>query len=116
MGSHDRGLLTRPAPSGVEAPCAYLDEVLAFQAANGGPFLRSLELEYAVRSLARAWVAAGICERSLRPWLAFAAATAVGPDAIAAALTQRLQAWGIDEYLLITPVALTPSASAPSVA
>ena len=105
--------LTRPAPSGAEAPCAYLDEVLAFQTTNGGPFLGSLELEYAARALARAWMAAGLSERALRPWLRFAAVTAVGPTATAIALTRRLVEWAVDEYLLIDPVAQAqPSASA----
>jgi hypothetical protein len=88
---------SQPAPAGVEGECAYLDYVLAFQAANGGPFAGSLELEYAVRRLTRAWVRAGLPQRGLRPWLAFAVTTVCGDSVIPATLARRLDTWAIDE-------------------
>jgi len=96
---------TQPAPAGLDAECRYLDDVLAFQAANGGPFPRSLELRYAVCRLARAWGRAGIPERVLGAWLAVAAAGAVGEGVGRAALTRELQAWAADE---LPPVAASP--------
>jgi hypothetical protein len=91
----------RPLPLGVEEACRYLDAVLAFQAAHGGPFLRSLELEFAVRRLTRAWVRACLAERALPGWLAFAAQSALGPGEAAAAVSRGLRAWAADECALV---------------
>ena len=55
-------VLTGPAPSGLEALSAQLEQVLQFHAAHGGPFLQSVELEYATRRIARAWLAAALPE------------------------------------------------------
>jgi hypothetical protein len=86
-----------PAPSGLEAHCRYLDDVLAFQTANGGPFLRSLELEYAVRHLTRAWVRAGLSLRSIGPWLQFAVESAAGRGTGSATVAAGLLRWAVDE-------------------
>jgi hypothetical protein len=97
-----------PAPAGLEAPCAYLEQVLRFHAANGGPFPRSAELEYAARRLARAWLAARLPERALPPWLALAAEVVFGAGPAAASLTQTLRTWAVDECLLVPIVPPTP--------
>jgi len=103
---------TQPAPAGLDAECRYLDDVLTFQAAHGGPFPRSRELEYAVRRLARAWARAGIPERALGAWLAVVAAGAVSEGVARAALIRELQGWAADE---LPPVAAPlPSGSAGS--
>lgn len=95
----------QPAPAGVEAECAYLDWVLAFQVAHGGPFVRSVELEYAVRCLTRAWIGAGLAGRGLQPWFAFAATTACVDPVAASTLASRFHTWATDEYrcVLIAP-------------
>ena len=84
-------------PSGVEAHCRYLDEVLAFQAAHGGPYTGSRELQYAVRSLTRAWLRAGQSLRMLGPWLGFAVDSAVGEPTASAVITASLVRWAVDE-------------------
>lgn len=99
-------LVTSAAPSGVEASCAYLEQVLRFHAANGGPFLRSVELEYAVRQVARAWVAAGLPERALPPWIQMAVTTTFGTGAAAAALALALREWAVDECLIVPIIPL----------
>lgn len=107
--------LAGAAPAGLEAPCAYLGQVLNFHAAHGGPFPRSRELEHAVRRLARAWLAAGLAGRALASWLGLAAATAFGPGATARVLDCRLRAWAVDEWLLADGAApLLPNVRGPS--
>lgn len=88
---------SRVAPAGLEAPCADLDNVLSFQAASGGPCPHSLELEYATRRLARAWLGAGLAAQALLTWLAFAASAAFGSSPSAAAAARELMEWAVDE-------------------
>jgi hypothetical protein len=90
-----------PAPVGLEAPCAYLEQVLRFHAANGGPFPRSAELEYATRRFARAWLAARLPGRALLPWLALAVEVAFGAGPASADLVRELRAWAVEECLLV---------------
>jgi hypothetical protein len=97
MATHATPPAYAPAPSGLEAHCRYLDDVLVFQTANGGPFLRSLELEYAVRHLTRAWVRAGLSLRAIGPWLRFAVESAAGEGAGSAVVTAGLLRWAVDE-------------------
>jgi len=103
--------IARPAPS-LDAPCTYLDEVLASQAADGGPLLGSPELEDAARRLARAWARAELPERALRAWMALAATAAFGEAAGVAALTRRLQGWAVEECLSVAVAAVLAPASA----
>jgi hypothetical protein len=98
MPTHPTPPAYSPTPSGLEAHCRYLDDVLAFQAANGGPFLRSLELEYAVRRLTRAWVRAGLSIRAIAPWLRFAIESAAGAETASAVLTTGVLRWAVDEW------------------
>ena len=102
--------IMRPAP-GLDVPCARLDEVLASQAANGGPALDSPELADAARRVARAWVQAELPERALRAWMRLSVAAAFGETAEGAALTRRLQGWAVEECLALA-VAAVPAASA----
>ena len=95
-------VLTGPAPSGLEALSAQLAQVLQFHAAHGGPFLQSVELEYATRRIARAWLAEALPERVLLPWLSLAAVAAFGADASAAALARELRRWAAEECLLLS--------------
>ncbi|HUQ82437.1 MAG TPA: hypothetical protein VM076_14915 [Gemmatimonadaceae bacterium] len=95
--------MTRPSGP-LDGPSKYLEEVLAFQAAHGGPFPRSRELEYAVRRVARAWVRAEVPLRWLRAWLAAVAAGALSERAATAALTREIHAWATDECLGVAAV------------
>ena len=103
--------LPRPAPS-LDGPCASLDEVLAWQAANGGPVLESRELSDATRRLARAWAQAELPEHALRAWLALAVTAAFGEAAAAPALTRRLQGWAVEECLAVAVASGSSRASA----
>jgi hypothetical protein len=107
--------MTRPSGP-LDAPSKYLEEVLAFQAAHGGPFLHSLELEYAVRRLARAWVRADAPLRTLRAWLAAVAAGALAERRAVWALTCEIQAWAADECLCVVIVSPARSAGPASAA
>ena len=79
------------------APLAYLVQVVAFHAAHGGPFLRSIELEYAVRRLARAWLRTRLSALILTRWLVRTTAFAFPPGAATAHLTRELRTWVADE-------------------
>jgi hypothetical protein len=81
----------------LEAPYMYLAQVLAFHAANGGPFLHSAELDYAARRLARAWVVADLPRRVLTPFLAHAVSAVFPPERLSGRLVRQLSACAADE-------------------
>lgn len=92
------------APSGLEAACAHLGDVLA----NGGP---AADLEDAARQLARAARSVGLPERALVTWLIVAGAVACGGMATSAGLARQLNAWAADEFAAGAVAAGRPDAA-----
>jgi len=86
------------APLGLELACGYVADVLAFQAANGGPFSRSCELEYATRRLARTARELNLPYRALVTWLTVADAAAFGGTGRTADVVRQMNAWVGEEF------------------